>query len=446
MSIATRFAPSPTGRLHVGNARIALINWLLARSSDGGRFVLRVDDTDPERSRAELIPVIEDDLRWLGLDWDVAVRQSERLGLYEAAARDLREAGRLYPCYETPEELEHKRKRLLALGRPPIYDRGALKLTDEDKRRLEGEGRRPHWRFLLESTEIAWQDAVRGPVSFHARNLSDPILVREDGSFLYTLPSVVDDIDLGISAVVRGEDHVTNTAVQIQIFEALSKDTTGLSFAHLPLLVDAHGKSLSKRLGSLSLSGLRGDGLEPMALNSLLATLGSMDSIEAAGSLSVLQAEFSLARFSRNPPRFEEAELWRLNAQVLHQTPFAAVRARLGIDGADEAFWNAVRPNLATLDEAREWWAVCHEPLRPTVEELAYLAQAAQLLPEEPWDSETWSAWTGALKAATGRKGKALFHPLRLALTGREHGPELRNLLPVIGRRRTLARLRGEAA
>lgn len=448
MTPTVRFAPSPTGLLHVGNARIALANYLLARKA-GGRFVLRIDDTDRARSRPEYVEAIRRDLAWLGITWDEEVRQSERLALYAEAAERLKAEGRLYPCYETPEELGLKRKARLARKLPPVYDRAALALSAAERARLEGEGRRPHWRFRLKDGEIAWPDAVRGPQRFAAAALGDPVLVREDGSFLYMLPSSVDDLALGITHIVRGEDHVTNTAVQIQLMEALGGDPRALVFAHLPLLADEEGKGLSKRLGSLSLEELRANGIEPMALASLLAKLGTMDAVEPRTDLDRLAAEFELAKVSRATPRFDRAELKRLNARVVSGLSFAEVRARLmalGLDEASEVFWLTVKPNLSTVAEAAVWWRICRTPLTPRIEDAAYLESAARLLPEEPWDETTWSRWTEALKEASSRRGAALYRPVRLALTAEEHGPELKNLLPLIGRARAAARLCGQTA
>lgn len=449
MTVRVRFAPSPTGRLHVGNARIALVNWLLARAK-GGDFVLRMDDTDAERCRPEFVAAIEEDLRWLGLEWRQQVFQSRRLDLYREAAERLKAAGRLYPCYETPEELDYKRRRQRARGKPPVYDREALRLSDEDRRRLEAEGRRPHWRFRLDEAEdVRWRDLVRGESHIRAGSISDPVVIRGDGTFLYMLPSAVDDIDLGVTHVVRGEDHVTNTAAQIQMIRALGGEPP--AFAHLPLMVGAKGEGLSKRLGSLSLAELRQDGIEPLALNSLLAKLGSADPVEPRLSLAELAAEFDIARLGRSSPRFDRRELEHLNARLLHGMPFAQAAPRLralGLEGVDEAFWDAVRPNLARLDEVAEWWAVCRAPLTPAIakEDRDWLRQAADLLPPEPWGEDTWAAFISAVKDVTGRKGKALFRPLRLALTGREHGPELKVLLPLVGRERARARLLGETA
>ncbi len=447
MSVAVRFAPSPTGMLHVGNIRLALINWLFARSQ-GGSFLLRLDDTDLERSTAEFAAGIERDLGWLGLDWDRFARQSDRLDRYHLAMEAMKRSGRLYPCYETAEELSLKRKSLLGRSLPPIYDRSALKLSDEDRARLEAEGRKPHWRFLLRHDPVEWDDLVRGPQHFHGRDLSDPVLIREDGRILYTLSSIVDDIELGITHVIRGEDHVANTAVQIQLWQAL--DGPVPTFAHLPLLSDATGAALSKRLGSIGISHLRDEeGVEPMAINSLLAKLGTSDAIEARLTLAELVAEFDMAKVSRGAPKFDPEELKRLNARVLHATPFDAIAARLaakGYVGVDEVFWNAVRANLSRLDDIAEWWHVAREPIQPVIEDAELAAAAASLLPPEPWDNTTWGAWTNAVKTATGRKGKALFMPLRQALTGLDHGPELKNLLPLIGRERASARLAGQVS
>lgn len=451
MTVTVRFAPSPTGRLHVGNARVALINWLFAKAAGakegGGKFILRIDDTDLERSRKEHEAAIETDLRWLGLDWDVKANQSERFAAYDAAADRLKAEGRLYPCYETAEELDYKRKRQMARGQPPVYDRAALKLTASDKAKLEEEGRKPHWRFKLDETaEVSWHDLVRGPCHYHASHLSDPVLIREDGTHLYTLPSVVDDSEMAVTHVIRGEDHVTNTAAQIQLFQALGAPPPG--FAHLPLLTGADGQGLSKRLGSLSLGDLRQQGLEPMALNSLLAGLGSSNAIHAVETLAELARTFDIGRFGRSTPKFDPEELARLNARLLHDLPLSAVADRLRALGmeADEAFWLAVRGNLELLSDAQSWWKICRQPLAPVIEDAGFAEQAAGLLPEEPWDADTWKNWTQTVHTATGRKGRPLFHPLRLALTGREDGPELKTLLPLIGRQRALARLMGQTA
>lgn len=440
-----RTAPSPTGYLHIGNARSLMFNWLFARRH-GGRFLLRYDDTDLARSKPEFADAITEDLAWLGVVPDAAIRQSERIALYDAAAAKLRAAGRLYPCYESADELDRKRKRQLARGLPPVYDRAALKLTAEDRARLEAEGRRPHWRFLLDWEEIGWNDLVRGPSHVDCASLSDPVLVREDGTYPYTLPSVVDDLDIGITHVIRGEDHVTNTAVQIQIMQALGGALP--IFGHHNLLTTASGEGLSKRLGHLSLRGLREAGIESLAVAALAVLTGSSDAVRPVSSLDELAGLVDLAHVSRAPAKFDEHELETLSARTLHQLDFAAAEARLRQLGipASEPFWLAVRGNLARLADAREWWQVVEGPVETLVADQAFAATAASLLPAEPFDQTTWKSWTQAVAAATGAKGKALFMPLRQALTGRDHGPELAALLPLIGRDKALKRLKGERA
>ncbi|MGH6928254.1 MAG: glutamate--tRNA ligase [Dongiaceae bacterium] len=445
MTVRVRFAPSPTGRLHVGNIYIALANWLFAQRQNGA-FVLRLDDTDRERSTAEFAAGIEDDLKWLELEWQERVRQSDRFASYDAAVARLKEAGRLYACYETPEELELKRKSQLQRHLPPVYDRAALKLSDADRRRLEAAGHRPHWRFLLERTDVRWDDLVRGPQHIDEASQSDPVLVRADGTYLYTLPSVVDDIDLAISHVVRGADHVTNTGTQIQLFQALGAEAP--RFAHLPLLANISGEGLSKRTGSLSIADLRAGGIEAMAINSYLAHLGTVDRIEPKLRLSDLAEGFALDRYNAATPKFDLAELEHLSARVLHVTPFAVIAGRLAaldLSGVDEQLWNIARANIGRLDDLRAWLDVCRGTIVPVIDDESFAAKAAVLLPPEPWNGGTWSAWTSAVKDATGRKGKELFRPLRLALTGRDHGPEMKDLLPLIGRAKAAARLRGEA-
>ena len=446
MVVRVRFAPSPTGRLHVGNIYIALHNWLYARKA-GGEFLLRLDDTDRERSTEDFANGIKADLEWLGLNWNLFDRQSLRLSIYDEAAERLREGRRLYPCYESAEELGLKRKVQLSQGKPPIYDRAALKLTDAERAKLEAEGRRPHWRFKLEPRDVSWNDLVRGPQHIDETSQSDPVLVREDGSYLYTLPSVVDDIELNITHVIRGNDHVTNTATQIQIFEALGAQAP--IFAHLPLLVDASGEGLSKRLGSLSIGQMREEGLEPMAINAYLAKIGTGDPAVPARGLDDLLAEHDLAKFGKSSPRFDPAELKHLNARLLHHLPFEAARshlAALGLGDIDEAVWDVARANVEKVEDVAVWQSVVKGPVTPSIADTAFAAKAAELLPPEPWNTETWSTWTNAVKSATGRKGKELFMPLRQALTASDHGPELKLLLPLIGRERAVKRLRGEVA
>jgi glutamyl-tRNA synthetase len=441
-----RFAPSPTGRIHIGNARVALFNFLFA-AKHNGRFLLRFDDTDFARSSEEFARGIELDLAWLGMAPDLTLRQSQRVALYEGAAERLRAAGRLYPCYETQEELEKRRKLRQARGLPPVYDRAALQLAAEDRARLEAEGRRPHWRFLLEKKTVGWRDLIRGEVSIDSASLSDPVLIREDGSYLYTLPSVVDDIELGVTHVIRGEDHVTNTAVQLQLFEALAPDAAAPVFAHHNLLIGGDGEGLSKRTGSLSIASLREEGYEPLAVAALATLTGSSDNVHAVHSLGELAAAFDLTHVSRNPARFEASDLAALTHRTLALMDFEHVRERLAahdiVGFKAEPLWLAARGNLARFDDILDWWRVVEGEIAAPREDEQLLAAALSLLPPEPWSETTWSAWTGTVKTATGRKGKALFHPLRLALTGAETGPELSHLLPLIGHAKAAARLAG---
>lgn len=441
--ITVRFAPSPTGHIHLGNVRTALLNWCLAKRA-GGSFILRFDDTDLERSRAEYAASIADDLAWLGMTPDVTVRQSERSLLYGAAAAVLKTAGRLYPAYETEEELDRKRRLARASGRPPVYDRAALRLTAEDRARLEAEGRKPHWRFLLDRKVVAWDDLVRGAQSIDAASLSDPVLIREDGTPLYTFTSVVDDADLGVTHIVRGEDHVTNTAVQIQIFEALGSDAP--VFAHHNLLIAASGAGLSKREGSMSVASLREAGIEPQALAAYATLLGSSEAVRPIRDLDELAGMVDLSRLSRAPSHVDDAELRGLNTKIVHGLPFSAVAARLealGVGGG-EAFWLAVQPNLAVVAEAAGWWRIATADIAPRPigeDDVDLIRSALDHLPAEPWDGETWGSWTRQLASVTGRKGRALFHPLRVALTGQDSGPDMKAFLPFIGREQAAVRL-----
>lgn len=443
MSVKVRFAPSPTGRLHVGNVRTALINWLFARKK-GGEFILRIDDTDTERSTAAFEQGIRDDLTWLGLEWDSTFNQSGKFDAYAAAAERLREKGLLYACYETADELERKRKIALSRGRPPVYDRAALELTDAERTTFEAEGRQPHWRFKLSGERVEWDDLVRGTQGIETTSVSDPILIRGDGSYLYTLPSVVDDIDAGITHVVRGEDHVTNSGAQIEIFKALGSHAPAM--AHTPLLVGADGQGLSKRLGSLSIAQLRQSDTEPMAIASLLAKIGTSDPVEVRESLDALADEFDFSKIARNSARFDEAELDQLNAAIVHEMPFAKAKSRLSemdARAADETFWNVVRQNCTRVSDAQEWVEVAYGDVRPDVdsEDAEFIATAIDLAPAGDFSSDTWSEWTNALKAKTGRKGKGLFMPLRKAITGRAHGPSMAEMIALMGREKVLSRL-----
>lgn len=444
MSVRVRFAPSPTGMLHVGNARTALITWLFARSQ-GGHYLLRIDDTDPVRSEVKYEKAIEESLTWLGLDWDEKANQKDRLARYDEQIEKLKSEGRIYACYETPEELSLKRKSLLSRGKPPIYDRAALELSDDEIEKLEAEGRKPHWRFKLLADPIFWNDHIRGEVNFHGKDLSDPVVIREDGSPLYHLCSVIDDIDFNISHVVRGEDHVSNTATHVQMFEALGDHVP--DFAHLPLISDAEGGKLSKRLGSLSILDIRDvEGLEPMSVSSLLARLGTSEPIDAFDAIQPLVDSFGFDKFSRGTPKLDPDELLRLNSKIIHEIAFDDVSARLidmGLEDLDADFWDAVKANLEKVSDVKEWWDVAKGPVVSVIEDenADFIAEALTAMPPAPWDENTWSAWTGTLKESTGRKGRQLFMPLRQALTGMDHGPDMPSLLLLIGPEKATERL-----
>ena len=444
MQVVTRFAPSPTGRLHVGNIRAALHNWLWARKH-GGRFILRLDDTDRERSRDEFAEAIRADLAWLGLAPDEEHRQSDRFAAYETALERLIAAGCAYPAYESAQELELKRKVQLGRGKPPVYDRAALALTGADRARLEAEGRRPHWRFKLDhSAPIIWDDLIRGPQHLDPALLSDPVIRREDGSWLYMLPSVVDDIDMGVTHVVRGEDHVTNTGLQLQMFSALGAAPP--AFAHEALLTGSEGK-LAKRLGSTGVEAMREAGIEPAALVAKLARIGTSLPVEPFAGPGPLIESFDFAGFGRAPARFDMDELASLNARIVHQLEFAEVRERLP-EGMAEADWTAIRPNLSRVAEAGDWWEILHGHVEQAAppEDRDFLAAAADAAAAIDWRDPPWPQLIARLKETSGRTGKALFQPLRRALTGRDSGPEMAVLLPLIGREEAITRLRAAAA
>ena len=436
MSTVTRFAPSPTGHLHVGNLRTALMNWMIARKA-GGTFVLRLDDTDPERSRDEYADAIREDLEWLGLDWDREARQSDRLDRYAEAADRLRAAGRLYEAWETPTELDLKRKKQLNMGRPPVYDRAALALSDDERARLRAERGDGVWRFKLDHARIEWTDGVLGDLSIDAASVSDPVLIRADGQVLYTLASVVDDTEMGVTHVVRGSDHVTNTATQIQIMAALGHDHP--AFAHHSLLTGPQGEALSKRLGTLSLRDLRARGVEPMALLSLMARLGSSQPVELRDGPRDLAEAFDLSQFGAAPTKFDEADLGPLSGNVLQSLPLSAVEAEVAAAGVPvelrERFWNVVRDNVTSRAEIAGWWDLMANgpgPVEVAEDDRAFVDEALSLLGAPPYGPDTWSEWTGRAKAASGRKGAALFKPLRLAVTGRAAGPDMGDLMPLL--------------
>jgi glutamyl-tRNA synthetase len=429
----TRFAPSPTGWIHVGNLRTALMNWMIARKA-GGTFILRLDDTDQDRSRPEYAEGIKEDLAWLGLHWDRIERQSDRFDRYRAAADELRAAGRFYECFETPVELDLKRKKLLNMGKPPVYDRASLALDEAGRARLRSEGREGYWRFLLNQTRIEWPDGILGPISIDAASVSDPVLIRADGQILYTFASSVDDIDMGVTHIVRGADHVTNTATQIQIMQALGG--TPPAFAHHSLLTGPQGEALSKRLGTLSLRDLRAQGVEPMALLSLMARLGSSRAVDLAASHDDLLAGFDLSTFGAAPTKFDQDDLFPLTRAHVRSLPLSAVEGRIRALGVPEdraaAFWAVTRESITVLSDLGPWWSLMAEGAVPAIdpEDQGFVAQALAMLPAQPWTQATWSQWTEAVKAATGRKGRALFRPLRRAMTGREDGPDMATLMP----------------
>lgn len=457
MSVTVRFAPSPTGNIHIGNVRTALFNWLFAQKHDG-RFILRFDDTDVARSRQDYADQIAADLAWLGVRPDAVEYQSKRGAAHDAAAERLKASGLLYPCYETPEELERRRRIRLTRKLPPVYGREALRQTDEERAAFEAQGRKPHWRFLLPNfidspfetrrTEVHWDDVVRGPQTVDLASMSDPVLIREDGSYLYTLPSVADDIDLGVTHVIRGDDHVTNTGAQIALFRALG--ATEPAFGHHNLLTTSTGEGLSKRTGALSVKALREAGYEPMTVASLAVLIGTSEAVAAMPSLAAMAETFDPASSSKSAAKFDPAELDVLNRQIVHQLEFSAVADRLATAGVDvsdpraEPFWSVVRANLEKVADAAGWWSIVTQ--RPAAEatlegdDLAYAQAAFDMLPEGEINADTWSAWTAAVKGATGRKGRALFMPLRIALTGRSSGPEIADLLPLLGREGILAR------
>ncbi len=437
--IKVRFAPSPTGFMHIGNTRTALFNWLLAKKL-GGKFMLRIDDTDRLRSKKEYEDAMRESLIWLGFEWNEEARQSARFDRYNEVTKKLMAEGRIYACYETPEELEIKRKRAMAKGQAPVYDRQALHYTAEDLAKFKAEGRKPHYRFKLLDGVIEWNDIVRGHCRYEAEKLSDPIIIREDGSYLYHLPSCIDDSDFGITHIVRGEDHTTNTASQIQMFEAIGGKVP--TFAHLPLLTGTEGK-LSKRLGSLGVRELKAEGVEAMAICSFLAKLGTSDAIEPYHSLDELAESLDFSKLGRSQPKFDEEELKHFNTKVVRSMPYSLVKDRID---ADETFWNNVRANLNVVDDVKVWEDICHKEVTPIIEDKFLTDLAAELLPAEPWNESTFNEWMSILKAQSGKKGRELFHPVRKALTALDNGPELKTLLPLIGYEKAKKRLLGQKA
>ena len=441
MTVITRFAPSPTGLLHLGNIRTALINWLYARTHNG-KFILRIDDTDQERSKDEYISKIKYDLEWLGIDYDDTFNQSSRFERYREQFEKLKADGRIYPCYETPEELERKRKLQMASGGKQVYDRSSLSLTDEEKRAYEDDGRKPHWRFLLQTERLKWNDLLKGELDIDLTSLSDPVLFREDGVPLYTFSSAVDDIDYNITNVIRGDDHTSNTAVQIEIINAIDKNK--ITFAHHALLKASSGDKLSKRDNVISIDSFRKSNLEPLAILSLLATIGTSQSIELKDSLNQIISEFKIETISTSPGRIEIDVLNALNKKQVQKLNFDDVSERLkNIDEKiDEKFWNTIRSNLETVEGIKQWSDIVFDSKLIEAEDKEYIKSAIELIPDDPWDENTWELWTSAIKEKTGRKGKELFLPLREAFTGMKHGPEMKLLIQLIGREKILERVK----
>ncbi|MEM7616804.1 MAG: glutamate--tRNA ligase, partial [Pseudomonadota bacterium] len=442
--VITRFAPSPTGYLHIGNVRTALVNWLCSKLNDG-IFILRIDDTDQQRSKDEYIEAIRRDLKWLGLSWDKEESQSSRFARYAQVISDFKTAGYLYPCYETPEELDFKRKLQLNQGRPPIYDRAALKLTDAEINKYENEGRKPHWRFKLIDKSISWHDKVRGEINFHGRNLSDPIVIRECNTPTYMLPSSIDDSDMHITDIVRGEDHITNTAIQMQMLEILGNKLP--NFAHLSLINSKEGK-ISKRVGGFEIKDLRGNFIKPMAILSLLAKIGTSDAIELINDNQQLIQEFSFSKFSKSTAKYDYEDLERLNTKVIHNMAYEEAQAdlkNLNADYVDADFWYKVRANLTNIDEILLWWKICKENINENIadDDREFLQSTTNLLPDDVTVNDAWEIWIKKIKSITNRKGKALFMPIRQALTGCTAGPELKNILPLIPRDKIIMRLQG---
>lgn len=442
MSVITRFAPSPTGFLHVGNARTALITWIFARANNG-KFILRIDDTDIERSKQEYVDAIKEDLSWLGLDWDQEVVQSQRMDRYTAAKERMIKDGRLYPCYETAEELQIKKKLLLGQNKPPIYDRSALNLSNKEKEAIISQGISPHYRFLLSEGKIEWDDLIRGHLTFETKNLSDPVLIRGDGSMTYSIASVIDDIEFQISHIIRGEDHITNSAIHIQLFKAMEAPVP--SFAHTSLLKSKDG-GISKRDGGFEIRALREEGYDKMAILSLLAKMGTSDSISPSRNLEELIEKFSLSKQSKSTVTYDISDISRLNAQIIHNQELSDVAddlKNMGVDNITEDFWISIRSNISNIRDVKDWYSVCCTKIAPTKDDMDYRLIASDLLPEGEFANDTWEKWMTAVKAKTGRSGKELFMPIRRALTNMDHGPELRRVLVILGRDRVYKRLIG---
>ena len=441
-SYITRFAPSPSGLLHVGNVRTALLNYLVSKKNNG-KFILRIDDTDKERSKDNFIDEINEDLNWLGLKSDEYYKQSERIDLYDEAFELLKGKELIYPCFESSDELDKKRKRLIARRMPPVYDRAALKLTNDEITSLLDSGKKPHWRFKLSNKKITFTDLIRGEVNVDLAAQSDPVLKREDGDYLYNLPSVVDDIDLNITHIIRGEDHITNTGIQIEIFNALGSNIP--IFGHNSLLVSESGEPFSKRNSAASVNQLREDGIDPNAINSLNASIGSSVDIKAFNSLNLLSNKFEITSLGRAPARYSNNQLHKLNTQLISNYNFEKVSLLLGHNKGNfnEELWDCIKLNISNISEIVDWIKVIDEPINIDLNiEEEFLKIAQDLLPKEPWNKETWDQWILKIKEKTEKKGKDLFMPIRLALTGKTEGPELNKLILLMGYNKVLERLK----
>ena len=441
MTSKSRFAPSPTGLLHIGNARSAVINWAHIKNK-GGEFILRIDDTDTERSKKEYENKIKKDLLWLGLSWSKTFNQSQRKEIYDKKILFLKESNKIYPCFESLEELSLKRKTLLSSGKPPIYDRSALKLTTDQIEDLITKGQAPHWRFKLEDEIIEWQDLIKGKISFDTKNLSDPVLIREDGSLLYHLHSVVDDIEENITDIIRGEDHITNTAFHIQLFKSLNAHVP--RFGHHPFLTDEEGKSFGKRLGSLSIQKMYEDGFESLTLLNYLLSIGTSKNLSKEKNIDLLVNNFNINSLASSSPKFSINVLKLLNKDMLQSYDFSDVKQKfidLKIKDASEDFWIFIKNNINYFSESLDWISVINSNETYIDNSNDYLNIAAELLPEDPYDETTWDVWTDLIKNQTGKKGKELFMPIRFALTGRNKGPELKYLLPLLTKKHILKKL-----
>ena len=442
MNCKVRFAPSPTGFMHIGNARIAVINHLFCRKNNG-KFLFRIDDTDALRSKKEYEEAIKADMNWLGIGYDETFRQSERLDRYHEVMKKLISDGFLYKCFEPPEELEYKRKLAISKGKPPVYDRASLSLTDAEIKAYEQEGRIPYWRFKLPDKTVSWNDLILGEISYNLNNVSDPVIVKADGTFLYTYSSVVDDFDAGITHIIRGQDHVTNTAVQIAIFDEISKGTYQVSFAHLSLLVNKDGSQFSKRLGSMNLGEIRAQGVEPMAILDLLATLGSsLDTIPFT-KIDDLIKYFDISKFSTNSPKFDIDDIFKISRKILHSKPFSEI-AHLGIS---EKAYEVIKGNIDSYSDFSVWKEILQSGFKakfvPTTEETEVLQSFAQKIRVvNNFSKEDIENALNTVKAELNITNQKLYHPIRKTLTGQDKGPNIVDFMTVLGKQETLQRIK----